>query len=139
MSYVGLMQYLEARLGHHQLPLDPGARDLRDLLASCALHHEVARELLHAIFKQNRCNKLTDDVERNATIDAIVPIRLKILKSETTDLDLFHFIEAWCAAVTGYFDDQALPQQTQADIAEKKPTEVVSFTAFRSRRFKSLA
>lgn len=133
------MQYLETRVGHHQLPLDPQAHDLRGLLASCALHHEVTRELTQAIYKQNRCNTLRDRVDPARTLEAIVPIRLKILQSDTTDLDLFHFIEAWCAAVTAFFDEHA-PQPVQpADVEKKNGPEVVSLSAFRSRRLKSLA
>jgi len=134
------MRYLETRVGHHQLPLDPRARDLRGLLASCALHHEITRELTQAIFKQNRCNGLEDPVRSEPTLAALVPLRLKILKSETTDLDLFHFIESWCAAATAFFEEHAPEQSEDIPAAtEKSAAPVVSLNAFRIRRTKSWA
>lgn len=103
MSFLQLMRHLEHKLGHHQVPLNPCARTPADLFVSCGVHDEFLKTVTHAIYKQNRCQNLLGALDAERTLAALVPLRLKVLQSDRTDIDLFQFTEALCAAVDGYF------------------------------------
>ena len=140
MTFEQLMQHLERKLGHHQFPLNPDASGIKDLFVSCALHHELALDLTREIYRRNKCQKLRAEVTGPNTIEAIAPIRLRILKSPSTDIDTFNFIEDCCATVTACFDCHSPePRRESRREPKAKTSTVVPFAAFRSRRIKSLA
>lgn len=103
MSFLQLMRHLEHDLGHHQVPLNPCARTLADLFVTCGVHDEFLKTVTQAIYKQNRCHNLTGALDAEQTLATLVPLRLKVLQSDRTDIDLFQFTEALCAAVDSYF------------------------------------
>ena len=116
-SFRELMQHLEQSLGSCKVPLNPNAKGLKDLFESIPLHPEVMRHVCQSIFTQNHCKKLDDPIHAAATYAALAPIRLKVLSSARTDIDLFHFVEQLCAKITallgeeervGQFHDQAV-------------------------------
>lgn len=137
MTFIELLRKLEARLGYHQFPLNPGAKGLKDLFECSPLHHELMVRLAQSIFVANGCKRLTDTVGREATLDAVAPIRVQVLRSERTDVDLYRLIEELCAALAAVFGDSARPQTPAA----ARPTaQIISFAPFRaSRRLKTSA
>jgi hypothetical protein len=137
MTFIELLRKLEARLGYHQFPLNPAAKNLKDLFECSPLHHELVVRLAQSIFVANACRRLTDPVVREPTLDAVAPIRLQVLQSERTDIDLYRLIEELCAALAVLFGDSGRPQTP----APAHPTaQIISFAPFRaSRRFKSWA
>ncbi|MFQ5551563.1 MAG: hypothetical protein ACE5FJ_10045, partial [Gemmatimonadales bacterium] len=62
MNFKELVHNLENHIGYHQIPINPGATGPKDLFECSPLHHELMTDLVQAIFKQNRCRKLTDPV-----------------------------------------------------------------------------
>ncbi|GMQ90478.1 MAG: hypothetical protein BMS9Abin10_0861 [Gammaproteobacteria bacterium] len=143
MNFKELVQILEERIGYHQVPINPTATGPKDLFECCALHHEVMTEVVRAIFDANDCRTLTDPVDRQKTFQALSPIRLKILRSTHTDIDVFHLIENLCIAVDQAFSsreghDIPTPRRRRhAPVARK--AEVLELDNYRYRRFKSLA
>jgi hypothetical protein len=100
MNFKELVQILEERIGYHQIPINPAATGPKDLFECCALHHELMTELVRAIYDANDCHKLIDPVNRQKTFKALSPIRLKILRSTNTDIDVFHLIENLCTRLS---------------------------------------
>ena len=141
MTFLQLLQHLEQQLGHHQVPLHPGARTVYELMAGGALHHELMKQVSLALFKQNKCQKLSDPVTAATSLAALVPIRLHILRAQETDIDLFHFIEALCVAVDGYFRSHEQPSPAVPARALPQVAQVVAFkrTRLPKPRVKSLA
>lgn len=137
MTFIELLRKLEARLGYHQFPLNPAAKSLKDLFECSPLHHELAVRLAQSIFVANGCRRLTDPVGRDATLDAVAPIRLQVLQSERTDVDLYRLIEELCATLADLFGERARLQPREA----ARPTaQIISFAPFRAnRRLKSWA
>lgn len=125
------MQQLEAYLGYHQLPLNPAATGIKDLFESSPLHHEFVKRLAQSIYAANRCQRLTDPVERGATFDAVAPLRLEVLRSERTDVDLFRTIEELCAALESIFGSS--PSRSVGR-APAQPAQIIDIAPFRRRR-----
>lgn len=142
MNFRELLTQLQDRIGYHQLPVNPAATGPKDLFECCALHHELMTELVQAIYKQNGCRKLTDPVNRRDTFTALAPIRLNVLRSSKTDIDVFQLMESLCTAIDQAFDHdhgelggarpKSLPDETQK-------AAVIPLANFRYRRFKPSA
>lgn len=126
MTFQQLMHYLEQALGHHQVPLRPHASRLQDLFESCALHHELMLRLANAVYKENRCRKLSDPIDQAVTLKVLGPIRRDILRAPHTDVDAFNFIEGLCTTVCAAFEPEkadALPTPRE----EPQPGRVLAF------------
>lgn len=139
MTFKELMQQLEAHLGHHQIPLQPAPAGMHDLFEFCALHHELMTEIASAVYKQNDCRTLTDSVTRTATLDALAPIRLRVLRSPKTDVDLFNLMEEMCHAVDAAFGANEAAAKRPAGDPARRRAPVVSLEQFRARRLRSSA
>ncbi len=139
MTFNELMQQLEAHLGHHQIPLHPAPAGMHDLFEFCALHHELMIEIAMAIYKRNDCRSLSDRVTRAATFDALAPIRLRVLRSPKTDVDLFNLMEELCRALDGAFGTNETTAKRPAGDPTRQRAPVVSLQQFRARRLRSLA
>ncbi len=136
MTFRQLMQYLERRLGYHQLPLNPAATGLRDLIESSPVHPELVSQLVHAIYRENRCRGLDDPVGRLATLEALGPIRLKWLRAAGTDIDTHHLLETLCEVLDEAFDDEketALPSAAVGG-RPRAAAEVIALDPHRRRR-----
>lgn len=127
MTFIELLQKLEAQLGYHQIPLNPGATSLKNLFDNSPLHHELVKELVQSIYAGNRCRRLIDPIERTATFDALAPIRLKVLKSERTDVDLFQLIEEFGVVLDRIFGP--LPRVVTPN--PRQTAEIIQLAPFR--------
>lgn len=103
MTLLELLRRLEARLGYHQLPLNPAPKNLKDVFESIPLHQEFMQRLVQAIASGNRCTRLGDPVDRARTLEAVGPLRLEVLRSDRTDVDLYRLTEETCAALDRAF------------------------------------
>jgi len=107
MTYLQLMQHLEERLGYHQLPLNPGATGLRDLFEGTPLHQDWITQFVRAVYTDNRCQRLTDDVTLANTFQALAVLRQQALKASATDVDLRALVEEVGEAVNAVFAGHA--------------------------------
>jgi len=103
MTFRDLIEYLSKQLGHHQLPVNPDATELRGFIDSSAVHYGLVSQVIIAIYTGNRCRRLTDPVTRDDTFQSIEPVRLTVLRSPTTDVDAHDLIERLCAEVAHVF------------------------------------
>lgn len=140
MNFKELVGCLADEIGYHQVPLNTRAHQVNDLLEGCALHHELMLRLMRAIYRRNGCHKLIDGVTRAATLDAVAPVRLDVLRSPRTDIDTKRLMDDFCLAITRIFDHEtALPANqhgTVKAVARAKYGEVISIDPYR-RRLKS--
>ncbi|MBS1246630.1 MAG: hypothetical protein H6R47_829, partial [Proteobacteria bacterium] len=91
------------RIGQHQLPVNAVATELRGFIDSGAVHYELVTQIVTAIYTGNHCQRLTDVVTRDATFEAIEPIRLAVLRSPKTDVDTHALMDNLCAEVARIF------------------------------------
>jgi hypothetical protein len=103
MKFRELIERLARRIGNHQVPLNTAATELRGLIDSGAIHYELVTQIVTAIYTGNRCRRLTDPVSRDATFDALEPIRLAVLRSPRTDVDAYQLMDLVCAEVARAF------------------------------------
>lgn len=136
MTLLELLQQLEAHLGAHQLPLNPAAKTVKDVFESSALHHDFMKRLVQAIYTGNGCNRLTDTVDYARTLEAIAPLRLEVLRSDRTDVDLYRLIEEICLALDTVFGPIARRVAPPRVVVN---AQVIQLAPFRRRRIKSLA
>ncbi len=121
MNFRELIETLSRRIGQHQIPLKPGVTELRGLIDSGAVHYELITQIATAIYTGNRCRRLTDPVQPDATFEALEPIRLAVLRSPRTDVDAHRLMETLCSEVALAFgiktavEDPATPS-TGAEI-----------------------
>lgn len=125
MTFERLMRYMERVLGHHQVPLRAHAARLADLFESCALHHELMLRLANSVYKENRCTKLSDPIDRTTTLNALGPIRRDVLRAPHTDVDAYNFIESLCAAVCDAFEREE--PHTPPVVPAPQPGRVLAF------------
>lgn len=134
MNFRELLQKLEARVGYHQVPLNPAARSLKDLFECSPLHPELVVRLAQAIHAENGCRCLNDPVYRHATFDAFAPIRLQTLNAKHTDVDTYRLIDELATAIERAF---RLPvdagERIAAVLPVQKSAEIIPFAPFRRR------
>jgi hypothetical protein len=130
MTYLELLQALEHRLGYQHLPLNPCATDLKTVFECSPVHHELMLRLAQAIYKSNGCRRLTDAVTRDASFEAIGPVRRDVLKTPTTDVDAYHLLEDLCHALDEIFALEPTPGATD----ERRSAEVIPLNVARRRR-----
>lgn len=107
MTFRDLIERLARRIGSHQFPLNPRATELRGLIDSGAIHYELVTQIVTAIYTANRCRRLTDPVTRDASFEALEPLRLAVLRAPGTDVDVHGLMEAICAEVAQAFGASA--------------------------------
>lgn len=135
MNFIEFVDYLVRRLGHHQVPVRPGARALKELIESSALHYELVKRVLAAVYSANGCHRLTDPIQMNATLDALAPVRAEVLESTRTDVDRYHFMENLCmAAGEAVGVPPGTPIPPAARPAERPKAAVIPIDRFRARR-----
>jgi hypothetical protein len=103
MIFRELIEQLAKRIGHHQLPVNAVATELRGFIDSGAVHYELVTQVVTAIYAGNCCRRLTDPVARDATFESIEPIRLALLRSPKTDVDAYALMDNLCAEVARIF------------------------------------
>jgi len=103
MSFRELLELLSRRIGHHQIPLNPAASELRGLIDSGAVHYELITQIVTALYTGNRCRQLNDPVMQDATFEALEPIRLAVLRAPGTDVNAHALMEAICVEVAHAF------------------------------------
>jgi hypothetical protein len=124
MTYRELTELLSRRIGHHQIPLNPAATELRGLVESGAVHYELVTQIVTAIYTGNRCRRLSDPVTRDATFEALEPIRLAVLRAPGTDVDVHGLMETICTEVAHAF---GVPAPGEGPTTPSASGEVVRF------------
>jgi len=136
MIFLDLLKQLEHRLGYHQLPVNPNAKELAEIFDSSPVHGDLTIRVVHEIYKINRCQKITDDVDHTETNNALVPVRLGILRSQKTDVDAFLFMDDLCHAVKDILlqdDDIVEDTDPEPDTAVHSKAMVIDLAQYRHR------
>lgn len=132
MTLLELLRRLEARLGYHQLPLNPAPKNLKDVFESIPLHQDFMKRLVQAISSGNRCTRLDDPVDRAKTFEAVGPLRLEVLRSDRTDVDLYNLTEETCSALDAAFGPLERPAVKPRE--QTVAAQVIQLARFRRRR-----
>jgi hypothetical protein len=137
MTFIELMRQLENSLGSLQLPVNIGACDIKKIFDGGPLHHDLAVRLVRAIYKSNRCQKMSDDIDQARTFEAITPIRQELLQKKTTDIDAYHFMDDFCQALGGCFNQGYRPGTADE---KASPAEIIELASKQHiRRLKTWA
>ncbi len=120
MKFIQLIEQLARQVGAHQIPFNPAATQRQGLIESSALHYALITRIVDAIYKKNRCRRLTDPVERDATFEALAPIRQEVLRASDTDVDAARLLEDLCASIAMLFE-QHDPASSAAPRAPRDP------------------
>ena len=104
MKFIQLIEQLARQVGTHQIPLNPAATQRQGLIESSALHYDLITAIVGAIYTRNRCARLTDAVERDATFEALAPIRQTVLRAANTDVEAARLLEDLCVGIAMAFE-----------------------------------
>jgi hypothetical protein len=135
MTFLELLKKLEAHLGSHQMPLNAAAKTLKNVFETIPLHNDLMKRLVQSIYTGNRCQRLSDPVERAATFEALAPLRLEVIRSERTDVDLYRLIEELCVALDGAFGP--VVRAVAEEPRRAAEAQVIQLASFRRRLSKS--
>jgi len=137
MKFIGLLQHLEERLGYHQFPVNPTAADIKSIFEGSPLHIDLVTRLVRAIYKHNDCRRLSDPVTRETTFAALAPIRLEVLRSISTDVDVYRLMDDLCLAIEHIFNlEDKTPIVARASRrGENTSAQVIEFDAYRRNRW----
>lgn len=125
MTFMQLMKQLEQTLGYHQWPVNSCARRLHDVFESSPVNGELTIKIMRALYKANRCQKFADKVSLEQCNTALVPIRLDVVRGQTTDIDAYQFMDQVCHAVHDALTRKLEAVPAQRQIQEDK-AEIVS-------------
>lgn len=139
MNFKDFLLHLENRLGYHQIPLNPAAGDVKDIFESCPLHDDLTKQLVRTIYKRNRCQKLTDPVDRKTIESVLKEIRMAVVQEAGTDIDRYDFINDFCIAAHEFFVTDLAPSNSRSRSHPQKQTaRVVNLRTYRQRRTRRL-
>lgn len=94
VSYRDLCQVLEQALGDGFIPSVGHARSIREVLVTASECDGVARDLLEAVYRHNRCRHLDFPVALLPTLDGMGEVRGKLCDSRLTSPDQIARLEA---------------------------------------------
>lgn len=133
MTYRELAIWLENQLGTCHLLVNRAAKEPADLLLATGLHDRLVKELLQAVYKNNRCYHIRTRLSAERTLAALQPVREKVLDQPATDLLTVRFLDAVDAAVRAAFrlpadDDRSLPAGAPAQVIPLPRWRVLTHT-----------
>lgn len=145
MTFKEFVDKLEQRLGYHQIPFNPDATRIQDVLDSSPVHGDLVVRVLRAIYKQNGCQSLLHPVTQEKIDHALVPIRLDVLRSKKSDIYAVQLMDELCHAVksiTAHTKDSPINElpipHNRRSNSVKKAAQIIPFNTYR-RRLKSWA
>jgi hypothetical protein len=130
MTFRELAIWLENRLGTCHLLVNRDAKEPADLLLATGLHDRLLKELLTAVYKNNRCYHIRARLSAQNTLAALQPLREKVLDEPATDLHTVRLLDAVDQAVRAAF---AVPLARQT-VAASAIGEIIRLPASRSLR-----
>jgi len=92
MNFRQLILLLAEKVGHHHLPVNADANELREFLGSDAVHHDLVTKVVRSIYKANRCGYLDAPISKSITFATLGKLQRGIAQSQTTDIDQFNLI-----------------------------------------------
>ena len=137
MTFRDFLEHLERSLGYHQIPLNRHAESPRDIFESCPLHDKLTKQLIRTIYKRNQCQRFIDSIDKVKTERVLTEIRNSVMQEKATDVDRYHFIEDFCAAVNDFFADVSLnTSNARSGKAEHETAQIVDLQRYRQKRMR---
>lgn len=142
MKFLELLTQLEKRLGYHQFPINANATEIHEIFESSPVHGQLAIRLARKIYKSNNCKTVNDDITDANTNNALVAIRLEILRAQQTDIDVFTFMHELCHTIKDLIADSENRLHEDAprpiDTGNTQTAQIITLENYR-RRIKSWA
>ncbi len=107
-----LLLRLTERIGYHQIPVRGDACEIADFLEPGAVHHELVKQVVQAIYRANRCGHLDAAVGLTRTFEALGALRGDIIRSGRGDIDQLDLLEKIGAQVAEVFGTHELETGT---------------------------
>lgn len=101
LEYRRLMTRLADIVGRHQLPINPDAADINDILDGDAVHYDLARQVVRSIYRSGRCGHLDAEVRAETVFNSLGDIRGRLVADSDTDVDQINLLEelGWASRV----------------------------------------
>lgn len=87
-----LVSALADNVGHHQIPVDESAMHPAALIKPDAIHYDLIKKLMRAVYRSNRCYHLNAPVYFDSTFDAIGKIYGEVVNSSKSDIDQVNLV-----------------------------------------------
>lgn len=93
LEYRRLMTRLSDIVGRHQLPINPNAADINDILDGDPVHYDLARQVVRSIYRSGRCGHLDAEVRAETVFNSLGDIRGRLIADHDTDVDQINLLE----------------------------------------------
>lgn len=125
-TYRGLLIHLENRLGTCKLLVSRAAKEPADLLLPTGVLDRLVREMVRAIYKNNRCYHIRAEVTEKASLRALAPFLESLADDPQHDLETARLTFDLHAAVKDYFSGGASAAPQVGHGAARGPAEVIA-------------
>lgn len=108
MTFRQFIHLLAEHIGLHQIPVVPGATEIRYFLAEDAVHHQLVTALVRDIYKKNNCGHLDAAIDTEMTLQLLGALRAALLTEDDTDICKFRLINDLCEYSKEILNDESL-------------------------------
>ena len=98
-----LASTLADRIGYHQIPIDSTAMHPAALITPDAIHYDLVKKLMRAIYRSNSCYHLNAPVYFESTFDAIGSIYGDVINSVDSDIDQVNLVHEIGSVAADFF------------------------------------
>ena len=124
--YRGLLIHLENRLGTCKLLVSRAAKEPADLLLPTGVLDRLVREMVRAIYKNNRCYHIRARVTETESLRALAPFLESLADDPQHDLETARLTFDLHAAVKDYFGGGSGARPDAAHGVSRGPAEVIA-------------
>ncbi|NOZ11283.1 MAG: hypothetical protein GXP09_09635 [Gammaproteobacteria bacterium] len=124
MTFRALILFLADRIGQHQIPVHPGAHEIRHFLGADGVHHDLISRTVRQLYKANHCGHLDARISGPTTLATLAAIRTELSRCIKTDIDQYKLIDSLCATTSEF-----LAEYSEAEITRTPPTPIKDNTA----------
>lgn len=117
IEYRRLMTRLSDLVGRHQLPVNPDAADINDILDGDPVHCDLARQVVRSIYRSGRCGHLDAKIRAETVFNSLGDIRARLVADNETDVDQINLLEelGWASRVLFATPPPGAKHQTEPD------------------------
>lgn len=126
IEYRRLMTRLSDLVGRHQLPINPEADDINEILDGDPVHYDLARQVVRAIYRSGHCGHLDAEIRAETVFNSLGDIRGRLLAESDTDVDQVNLLEelGWASRVLFAAPSENETRETEAGTEDDRPIVV---------------
>lgn len=112
------------QLGRQHIPLREHTDDINDFLGPDAVHHELAQQIVRAVYRANNCGHLDAAISLDKTFTALGQVRVILINSIRADIDQINLLDNIGWQTSQYFGLKPTANASTNAEVELAPAEI---------------